>query len=320
MDAYVEGGATVNMFRGAPLVEALWRKGNSKVYDGGARITGAARFGFNPNSQWYQGADVLNMDPFESLTRYAYDWRMLHLPVSYTGEEARKNSGRAQAINLITERINVTMDSAIKVLDIAMAGDGSLAPGKMILGLDAFFPVDPTTDPSQGSVGDITAVGNTWWQPFSAASFGSFAANGPGGTAADNWLTAWDALSDGSETPDLIISAQNVFEFYHRINLNAVQINVSTSDAGGTRAADRSFNRLRYNNTEWFWSRNIPDGRAYLLRRGDLNFWVHPKGNLTLSEFIPSFNQDLFGAHLLLQCAFFVSRRMMSGVIDGITA
>lgn len=312
-----EGKATSQMLTSNPLVDLLWKRGNAVVLDGGVRITGAVRYGYNPNAQWFAGADALRMDPFQNMTRYAYDWKMLHAPVTYTGEEIRKNRGRAQMINLVAELETTTMETMTRIIDIAMAGDGSADNQKAILGLEALIPTDPTTAGAVGNIGDIDPA-NIWWQNYAVTSFGSFAVHGPGGTTDDQWLTNWNAISDGTGTePDVTISAQNVFEYYHRANLTAVQIGMTeTANATG----DRTFKTLQYNGKPWFWSRNIVDGRVYQLRLADFLFIVHPEANLTMSGFQQSFNQDLFGAHVLLQCAFVVKRRMFSSVIDGIVA
>jgi hypothetical protein len=315
-DEYVDSGEpTDQMFRSSPLVDALWKRGNAKVMDGGARLVGNVRFGFNPNTQWYKGADKLNMDPWEGLTRYAYDWRNLHAPVPYLGEDARRNKGKAQAINMVQEMERESMDTMYKVVDTAMAGDGSANNGKAILGLDAFFPTDPTVDPAAGAVGDITAVGNTYWQNGSVTSFGSFAANGPGGTSSDQFITAWDNASDGNDSPDLILSAQDVWEAYNRANLSAGQVVIQPQGSG-----DRTFAKLTYYGVPWYWSRNIAPGYLYMLRTADMMFIVHPDGNMKLSEFAKAFDQDLYAASLLLMCAFIVKRRLFSTVISGITA
>jgi hypothetical protein len=218
-------------------------------------------------------------------------------------------------LDLVVEKIEATELTLRKVLDIAMCGDGTASGGKVILGLDAMFPTTPTVDPTVGAIGGITAVGNPWWQNFAVTSFGSFAANGPKGSSADNWINTWDTVSDGSDTPEFIISAQNVYEFYHRSSLSAVQI-IMQPNLTGTL----SFPKLQYMGADWYWSRNIVDGRAFFLRSVDLEFWVHNEANMRLSDFRRAFNQDLYGASLLIMCAFFARRRMFTAVIDGITA
>lgn len=312
-----EGTAIPQMLSSNPLFDLLYKRGNAVVLDGGVRITGAVRYGFNPNAQWYAGADALRMDPFQNMTRFAYDWKMLHAPVTYTGEEVRKNRGKAQMINLVAEIEQATMETLERIIDIALAGDGTADNQKAILGLEALIQTDPTAAPVTGNVGDI-AADNVWWQNYAVTSFGSFAANGPGGTAADNWLSNWNEISDGTGMePDVTISAKNVWEFYHRANLTAVQIGMTeTANATG----DRTFKTLQYNGKPWFWSRNIPDGRAYQLRLADFLFITHPEATMTMSPFQQSFNQDLFGAHIIMQCAFLAKRRMFSSVIDGIVA
>lgn len=89
-----------------------------------------------------------------------------------------------------------------------------------------------------------------------------------------------------------------------------------TPEATGTL----SFPSLRYMGAPWYWDRNIVAGRAFFLRSQDLEFWVHSEGNMKLSEFRRSFNQDLYGASMLLECAFFCRRRLFTAVLDGITA
>lgn len=212
MDVYAEQAA-VNTLTATPLLDKMYRNGNASVKSGGVRIDVGVRYGMNPGSQWYQGADVLDMTSFESNTMAKYDWKQLHLPVTYTGEELRKNRGEAQMLDLVQEKIAASQLTARKVVDIAMCGDGTGNQGKVILGLEAMFPVTTTADPTVGSIGGITAVGNPWWQNSSVAGFGSFAANGPDGTATDLWTNAWNTVSDGSDSPTFIYTAQDVWEF-----------------------------------------------------------------------------------------------------------
>src|ERR1019366_2008813 len=250
MDTYADQ-ASVNTLTAFPLVDRLYKGGKAKMKDGGVRIDVGVRYGMNPGTQWYQGSDTLDMTAFESNTLAKFDWKQLHAPVTYTGSEIRLNRGSAQMLDLVTEKISATEITLKKVLDIAMCGDGSANDGKVILGLDAMFPTTPTADP---------AVGNNWWQNFALTSFGSFAANGPKGSSADNWINAWDTVSDGSDTPEFILSSQGVYEAYHRSNLSAVQI-IMTPNATGTL----SFPSLKYMGADWYWDRNIVSGRAFFL-------------------------------------------------------
>lgn len=308
--------AAVNTLTSTPLLDRMYRNGAAEIKSGGARIDIGVRYGMNPGSQWYQGADTLDMTAFESNTSARYDWKNLHLPVTYTGEDKRKNSGESQMLDLVQEKISASQLTARKVVDIAMCGDGLANDGKIILGLQALIPSATTVDPTAGAVGGISAVGNPWWQNSASTTFGSFAANGPKGTGADNWITAWDTVSDGSDTPTFIYSSQDVYEMYHRANLSAVQI-IMTPNATGTL----SFPTLKYMGVDWNWSRNIDPGTAYMFRpEQDLFFYVQADGNFKLSPFMKSWNQDLYGASLLLMSCFGARRRMFSMVVSGITA
>lgn len=310
--------STENMLQSFPLVNLLYKNGRATKKDGGARIAIPIRYGINPGAQWFQGADTLDMTPFETTTTAFFDWKNLHAPITYTGEEERKNRGQYQMIDLVAEKMSTTETTLSKILDIAMCGDGTGNDGKVILGLDALFPVSALTDPTIGAVGGITAVGNPWWQSSSTASFGSFAANGPKGTASDAFITIYNSLSDGADRPDFIISAQNVFEFYNRSVLSTAQTYMNT---GGTTGS-LSFPSLAYQGIPWVWDRNIVSGRVFMLRSGDLGFYVHPEANMQLAPggFRKSWNQDLYGSSMLLMCVMFAKRRLFGGVIDGITA
>lgn len=311
-DAYA-GNAARNMLTSFPLIDLMWR--NKQVKTGGARIEVSLDYGYNPNGQWYNGADILDMNPFETSTVLKYDWKNLHFPIAYTGEEVRKNNAEYQRKDLVRTKIETTEVTIRKVLELAMVGDGLGNQGKVILGLEAMFPTDPTIDPGVGAVGGLTAVGNAFWQNYAVTSFGSFAANGPGGTAADALLDAWDTISDGSDTPDMILSSQDVYQFYHRAAVDQAQI-IMSQNATGTL----TFRSMMYNGVPWTWSRTLPNGRLYLLRTKDMQFWVHSQANMTLGEFQKSYNQDAFAASILTMCAFIPTRRMFTAVIDGITA
>lgn len=106
-----------------------------------------------------------------------------------------------------------------------------------------------------------------------------------------------------------------VTDRYHRSNLSAVQI-IMSPNATGTL----SFPTLKYMGADWNWTRNIVDGRAFMLRSSDMEFWIHSEANFKLSPFQKAWRQDLYGASLLTMCAFIARRRMFTAVIDGITA
>ena len=308
--------SAVNTLTSTPILDKMYRGGAAMVKEGGARIDVGVRYGMNPGSQWYAGADVLDMTPFESNTMAKYDWKQLHLPVTYTGEEVRKNRGEAQMLDLVQEKIAATQLTARKVVDIALCADGTGNDGKVILGLEAIVSTSPTADPAVGAIGGITAVGNPWWQNAAHTSFGSFAANGPKGSSADLFIQDWNSVSDGTDTPTQIYSAQDVYEAYHRSNLSAVQI-IMTQNATGTL----SFPTLKYMGVDWNWSRNIASGEFYFLRpEQDFFFFLHSEGNFKLSEFRRAWNQDLYGASMLLMCAFGARRRMFSLHASGVSA
>jgi hypothetical protein len=312
MDLYASE-ASVQALTSNPILDKMYRGGSAAVKSGGARIDIPVRYGMNPGYQWYQGTDKLDMAPYETNTSARYDWKQLHAPVTYTGEESRKNRGDSAMLDLVTERIGSTQLTLRKVLDAAMAGNGLANDGKVILGLEAMFPTTPTSDPTIGAIGGIGVSGNAWWQNYAVTSFGSFATYGPKGTSNDKWLNAFNTISDGSDQPDLIISSQDVTEFYNKAALTATQIIMSQNATG-----QLSFPTLKYQGTDWFWSRNIPDGRAYFLRSSDLKFWLQSGASFTLSPFVKAFDQDLYGASMLVMGAFFTDRRLFSAVLDGI--
>lgn len=314
MDMYAEE-ASVQTLTSNPILDKMYRGGTAAVKTGGARIDVPIRYGMNPGYQWYQGTDRLDMTPYETNTIAKYDWKQLHAPVTYTGEELRKNRGDAAMLNLVQERIGSTLTTLRKVVNIAMTGNGLANDGKVILGLDAMFPTVPTSDPTIGAIGGIAVSGNAWWQNYAVTSFGSFATYGPKGTSNDKFLNAFNTVSDGPDQPDLIISAQDVFEDYSKNATSAVQI-ISSQNAVG----NLSFKGLSYSGTDWFWDRNIPAGRAYFLRSSDLKFWLQADGNFKLSDFVKAFDQDLWGASMLMMGAFFTDRRLFTAVLDGITA
>jgi hypothetical protein len=85
-------------------------------------------------------------------------------------------------------------------------------------------------------------------------------------------------------------------------------------------SADVTWEALEYMGKPWYWDRQCPSGRAYLIRTDDVHFMVDPRflfkwtGDLTYPD------QMAFTRLCGLRFFMLTNRRMFSAVYDGVTA
>jgi hypothetical protein len=269
-------------------------------------------YGQSTTLQFFSGSDTFNTQPQQVAQALRYDWKYLGWSISMTKTEQLENSGPVALASLLDARMKQGNRTADLVIGNEIFSDGTNFGGKSFIGLAAAISTTPTV----GAVGALDPAVWPFWQNNAATTFGSFAANGPNGTA-DAWITTWNNCTDGTITPDFTISAQNVFEWYHK-TLNVPVRFVRPGGQGGT--GDITWASLEYMGKPWYWDRQCPAGRAYLLRTEDTHFMVDPRYLFEWTAPLTYPDQLAFTRICGLRFFMKTDRRMFQAVYDGVTA
>jgi hypothetical protein len=301
-----------NFLEFRPATNLLMDNYGKKDTGGGRIWQGVAEYGSNPSIKWFDGADTFSQEVSQTALPIQYYWKYLGASVGWTRVEKAENRGQAQIFDIAESRLRQATRSMATKLNGDIFLDGTGDGGKTIVGLASLV----STTPATGTVGGLDAATNPYWRNTAVTSAGSFAANGVRGTAQDLIQTAFNNATDGMyDTPNCVLSSQDVFEYYNRTLLGVTRYLDSQSKVG-----DASFRSLEYNGIKWVWDRQCPSGRAFILNTNYLHFVTDPSMLFEWSEPLSYPNQlaytRLCASRLFLRC----TARMFHAVTDGWTA
>lgn len=247
-----------------------------------------------------------------------YDYMAFnYVPVQKSMIRDSQNSGAAQIFSLVKADMRIASKTMRRLLSSqGIAGDGS---NGTIVGLPALLP---TTGVGTNTLFNISEVGNSWWKNI-VASGGSFATLGHHGSTDDRILTQYLNSSDsGAETPNLILSARDVFQFFVRKEGQLVQI-TKDGDFGKIGMGAITGNAgagMPYYGSRWIWDPEILSGYLYMTHTEDIRLIEDPNFNF---RWIPVSLGDQFllsGMVLCHRSQSEMTRRNWNSVSSGWTA
>ena len=194
-----------NVTKNNAILLMMGERANRPV-DGGRLIYEALSYQENPNGQWYTGYDTLSTAAADVITSAEYNWKQYAVPVTMSGLEELQNSGEDAIYDLLGSRIDVAEATMANALSQGIYSDGTSSGGKIITGLDAAVPQDPTT----GTYGGINRATYTFWR----SQLYDFAATATTSTIYTGMLSLYVSCSRGTDKPNLIMSGGTVYQTF----------------------------------------------------------------------------------------------------------
>jgi hypothetical protein len=284
----------------------LWRqikrKGNMQTATG-RTIVQELEYAVNGTTQWYSGAETLDISASETFTAAEYNYKQLAGNVVITGLEEIQNSGKEAVHNLLKSRIRNLEKSLTNTLATALYADGTGTSSKELGGLQLLV-----ADTNTNTVGGISGTTYSWWRNY-VYDF-SVASATPSATTIQHAMNlTWINTIRGADKPD-IITADSVYYIYYWESLTPNQR--FTDDKG----AGAGFTNLVYQaNVPVLYDDQCPASHMYFLNTDYL--FVRPaKGR----EFKPlgeksSVNQDALVMPVVWAGNMTTSNRARQGVI-----
>ncbi len=181
----------------------LSAKGNIRTFSGGHLIREEFDFSENGNAMWYSGGELLSVSGADVISAAEFDIKQLACAVVITGREKLQNSGPNGLIDLLEGRVKNGERTMRNKVAEGLHSDGTGTGGKIITGLAAAIPTDPTTG-TYGGINRATA-GNEFWRSQLRDN-----SSAPTTIQADmNLLYA--ACSRGTDHPDLVLSGNSAW-------------------------------------------------------------------------------------------------------------
>ena len=271
--------------------------------------------GTSPNVTVMQPYDTIGTNPTEYSVPGIFKYVVFATSATVSEIEKVMNSGKAKLFDLLEGRIRHGVRELVNAVNSEIYSDGTSYGGNSFQGLAAGVSTTPTSDPSSGAIGGVSVTTYPWFQNNATTSCGSFAANGVKGSATDKVIAGFDVATDGEmDRPNCILSDQTVFEYYNNTLLSTVRY------IDPLKKGDLSFGGLYYQDMPWYWDRNCPSGRMYILNSKYIHFYVDPLMMFRWSESRTWPNQLVDIRILSLRLALVYKARMFATVLDGWTA
>lgn len=299
----------VNVIQDCPTGNYLLDK-VGKFRQGGTRISPALMYGANSTVTYYNASDYFDLSPQEAATTAQYKYALMVGSISVFGEEERANSGTPAIHDLVQTKIKQLEYTLSRRINQACYGNGTANYGAAPDGLgNLVYQTATPADPPGGAVGGISAVTYSFWRNSANLSPGSFAANGPMGTAAIDYMDRMtDYLTDGNEMPSAIFSDFGTQEAY-KVNAGTKYRIVESQDI------DLSFTGIKYKNMMWYRDRDCPTGTQYFVNGKHLYGVKDRTRWFAQTPWMPTLNQDGKVMRIHLAYNIICDNRMLQGVI-----
>lgn len=306
-----------NVFKANPLAAWLLMRGRVKTESGGKRIDEPLMYATNTTVQAYKGYDRLNVFPTEELTNAQFAWRQAAATVSLSGLEDLQNSGESAVFNLLKTKIKIAEMSLKQWLaEKLLANQTTKDLTRDFLGLDEL--IEDVVGGSQGTVGGIDRVVETWWRNY----FKSFTGTplGVSVTALTTFLNeTYLATTKGLTFPDLILTDAKMFQRYEDDNRTLLRLQ-------DRRLLDVGFDNLKFKGATMMWDENIQTGTAisgggatdhlfYFINSEYFGVTLHARRNFVMTPFVTPYDQDAQVAQILLAGNSTVCNSRFQGVI-----
>ncbi|MFQ5472244.1 MAG: phage major capsid protein [Dehalococcoidia bacterium] len=317
------------IFKSNVFMNWLHQKGRKRVVNGGERIQVALQTGTNSTVKTYSGYELLDTTPQDNVTSAFYNWKQLAGSVAINRLEERQNSGEAQIMSLLQQKVNELQLSMADELSREILGPNGAASGstfavgnggKDLLGL----PIIIQDAPATGSlVGGINSADSSFWRNQTTDSTATTTK-----AYKDELRKMWNDCSKGpGGGPDMVLATQTAYEHYESaLNDHSRHTNLALADLG--------FDNVRLKGANVVWDERVPDSEnqeyssadggnpstetAYFINSKFLELVVDSQTDFITTPFVRPENQDARVAQVLFYGELTCNNRRKQGVLASI--
>lgn len=300
-----------NVYGGNALLFRL-NAANKRIVQGGTQIEVPLMYARLSNGGPYQGFDLLNTTPSDTVKNAAFDWKQQYVTVAVDGLTLIKTDSPDAIANILDLQFQQAEMEMAENLGTGLFASAVSDP-KQIDGLkDA---VDDSTVAT--TYGGLSRTTNTWWKSQKDASTATLT------LASLN--TMFGNASSGGRHPTLITSRQEQYNRYWALNTSNQRYPIAPQ-GHDEQLASAGFTNLLFNGVPWVVDPHVPDGpnasnSMIMFLNEDYIFWaVSPRADFYLEDFQTPVNQDAMVAKLLWAGNLIVTNVARQGKMTALTA
>ncbi len=251
----IRAEAIDNILDANVVTAALRDRGSFVTQMGDLFITRTVRYGTKSATNIKKG-DTLSHGEDQIETMARFNWKYIEAHAQRSLMDDQKNSGKHRIKKLVATKLAAArdaLDTAFETNFFRAINTGGTAKEILDMRLErdpnSFYNLLPGTSKHSSSYqfGHIT-LDNTWWR----AQYKT--ANDPSViNLVPDMVNLYNTCGANKDYPNLIISAQDLFEVYENSALDATQIVKND----GNRLADLGYEVLKFKGKDWVWSSNM---------------------------------------------------------------
>lgn len=287
---------------------------NKKMLQGGYQIEIPLVYTRFAAGGFYQGFDMLDISPSDTVKNAAFDWKQAWVPVTVDGLTLIRTDSPEAVVNFLSFQFEQAQTELAEILGSGVWSN-VVSNNKSIDGLQGAI--------DNGSVaatyGGLSRATNTFWQsnvttitpPLSLVAM----------------MQMWGACTEGGRHPTIIVTTQNVYNLYWALNTG---VN-STSGVPGqafpvqpqgvdVQLGQAGFTNLVFNGVPMCVDSHVPPAQMYFINEDYLYLYVNPRADFNMKEFREPVNQDAMTSLILWAGNVCVSNCLRHGKMLGITS
>lgn len=259
-----------NVFLGNPMLRRAKTKGWKRSADGGEKVIMPLEYAEQGNSDWYNGADTLNVSDSDTFTAAELDWKQLYAPVTVSRRDELKNMGKAQVVDFVKSKMKNAEKTMKKKLSVGIYSDGSTDPDS-IVGLRSWIGV-------ANSPGGISQSANSWYQGQVDSTTTTLTISA--------LQTQFNAASEDDEQPSVAVGTKAVFNSYYALLQPQQRFTDGDTAKGG-------FTSLMFNGIPFISDTNVPSSHLIMANEDHLHLICHRDEDMRMTDFDEPINQNV---------------------------
>lgn len=259
-----------NVFNSTPTLKYLKEKTKEYV-GGGTYISQPIISAEKTSSGWYTGWNTLLTEDNDSITSVKYNWAHVYCSMSISKTDELKNAGKARVISLLTTQAKLAELTLAKKITTALFSTSSITDA-----LQGFALM--CDDSSSTEYAGIDSADVTTWAASKDTSTTVLTLGALNGKFGD--------VTDGSEMPNLIISAQDAQDKYWQLLETKPEFRVQDENGG-----------LKFRGATWIVDKactgtaSTADNYIYFLNTNFIQLYLHPEDNFVTGPWQKPINQ-----------------------------
>lgn len=284
---------------------------NKKILQGGLQIEVPLVYTRFAAGGFYQGFDLLDVSPSDTVKNAAFDWKQAYVPVSVDGLTLIRADSPEAIVNFLSFYFENAQTELAEILGGGVWSD-VVSNGKSIDGLKG--AIDDTTVAT--TYGGLSRTANTWWksQVNTTTSVTGLAA----------MQTLFGQCTEGARHPTLIATTQAIYNFYWAIGTT---VNTSGNQAFPVQPSlqdeqlfQAGFTNLLFNGVPIVVDSHVPANHMFYVNEDYVYLYVNPRADFSMKDFREPVNQDAMTSLILWAGNLVLSNCARQGKFTALTS